>query len=75
MIAQNILMIITQILSGNKEVGITTGGKKAIAEGESMAVSEGRVHTVQYHPITDAIGKFWYSLYLLMQRACLLFAV
>lgn len=44
--------------SENREVGKLTGGQKAMAEGKSMAISEGRVHTVEYHAIHDAVGEF-----------------
>ena len=44
--------------SGNKSAGIHTGGQKALAEGMSIAVSEGRVHSVEYHPVSKIIGGY-----------------
>ena len=40
----------------NRDIGIGTGGQKALAEGKSIAKSPGRVHNVEYHPVSDFIG-------------------
>ncbi|XP_038058735.1 uncharacterized protein LOC119730016 [Patiria miniata] len=37
----------------NKELEISTDGSKSLGQGRSMAVSRGRVHTVEHHHISD----------------------